>query len=102
MSYPERQPDGRGGSVLRDDTMRHVVIFLVIGAIAGWLASWIVGGEGLLTYLLSGVIGSFVGGYLFSVLKIRLPINNVWLSQIVTSTVGAIVVVLIARLIAGH
>ena len=102
MSYPERQPDGQGGSVTRDDTIRRVVVFVVIGAIAGWLASWIVGGDGLLTYLLSGVIGSFVGGYLFSMLKIRLPISNIWLSQIVTSTVGAIIVVLIARLIAGH
>jgi uncharacterized membrane protein YeaQ/YmgE (transglycosylase-associated protein family) len=101
MSIPERQPDS-GGSVARDDTIRHVVVFLVIGAVAGWLASWIVGGEGLLTYLLSGVIGSFVGGYLFSALKIRLPISNVWLSQIVTSTAGAIIVVIIARLIAGH
>ena len=87
---------------MRDDTIRHVVVFLIIGAVAGWLASWIVGGEGLLTYLLSGVIGSFVGGYLFSALKIRLPIANVRLSQIVTSTVGAIIVVIIARLIAGH
>jgi len=101
MSIPERQPDA-GGSVTRDDTIRHLVVFLIIGAVAGWLASWIVGGEGLLTYLLSGVIGSFVGGYLFSALKVRLPISNVWLSQIVTSTVGAIIVVIIARLIAGH
>jgi len=101
MKLPERESEG-GGQVLRDDTVRHVVVFLVIGAIAGWLASWIVGGDGLLTYLLSGVIGSFVGGYLFSVLKIRLPFSNIWLSQIITSTVGAIVVVLIARLIAGH
>src|SRR3954463_10158421 len=101
MKLPEREPQGTG-QVLRDDTVRHVVVFVVIGAIAGWLASWIVGGDGLLTYLLSGVIGSFVGGYILSALKIRLPIRNVWLSQIVTSTVGAIVVVLIARLIAGH
>ncbi|WP_291305230.1 MULTISPECIES: GlsB/YeaQ/YmgE family stress response membrane protein [unclassified Devosia] len=101
MGIPERQ-GGEGGSILRDDTMRHVIVFLVIGAIAGWLASWIVGGDGLLTYLLSGVIGSFVGGYLFSLLKIRLPVSNIWLSQIITSTVGAIIVVLIARLIAGH
>ena len=100
MGTPERQPQG-GGSVLRDDTVRHVVVFLVIGAIAGWLASWIVGGSGLLTYLLSGVIGAFVGGYLLTALKIRLPISNVWLSQIVTATIGAIIVVIVARLIAG-
>ena len=101
MATPQRQPDSDGGSVMRDDTIRHVVVFLVIGAIAGWLASWIVGGSGLLTYLLSGVIGAFVGGYLLTALKIRLPINNVWLSQIVTATIGAIIVVIVARLIAG-
>ena len=100
MGTPERQPQGTG-SVMRDDTIRHVVVFLVIGAIAGWLASWIVGGSGLLTYLLSGVIGAFVGGYLLTALKIKLPISNVWLSQIVTATIGAIIVVIVARLIAG-
>lgn len=97
MSIPERQPDG--GSVTRDDTVRHVVVFLVIGAIAGWLASWIVGGSGLLGFLISGVLGAFVGGYLLQALKIKLPIKNVWLSQIVTATLGAIIVVIIAKLI---
>ncbi|MEO6013725.1 MAG: GlsB/YeaQ/YmgE family stress response membrane protein [Devosia sp.] len=86
---------------MRDETIRHVVVFLIIGAVAGWLASWIVGGGGLLTYLVSGVLGAFVGGYLFTALKINLPIRNVWLSQIVTSTVGAVIVVIVARLIAG-
>ena len=78
---------------------RSIIIFLVIGLIAGWLASWIVGGGGLLTYLISGVLGAFVGGYLFSALKINLPIRNVWVSQIITATVGAIIVLIVARLI---
>jgi uncharacterized membrane protein YeaQ/YmgE (transglycosylase-associated protein family) len=98
MNVPERQ---NGGALMRDDNVRSIVIFLVIGLIAGWLASWIVGGGGLLTYLISGVLGAFVGGYLFTALKISLPIRNVWLSQIVTATVGAIIVVIVARLIAG-
>lgn len=86
---------------MRDDTVRHIVMFLAIGLIAGWLASWFVGGSGLLTYLISGILGAFVGGYLFTALKITLPIRNLWLSQIVTSTVGAIIVVIVARLIAS-
>jgi uncharacterized membrane protein YeaQ/YmgE (transglycosylase-associated protein family) len=98
MNVPERQ---NGGEIMRDETIRNVVIFVIIGVVAGWLASWIVGGGGLLTYLVSGVLGAFVGGYLFSALKISLPIRNVWLSQIVTATVGAIIVVIVARLIAG-
>jgi uncharacterized membrane protein YeaQ/YmgE (transglycosylase-associated protein family) len=98
MGVPERQQSG-GGQIVSNDTARTIVIFLVIGLIAGWLASWLVGGSGLLTYLISGVIGSFVGGYLFNALKIRLPIANIWVSQIVTSTVGAIIVLLIAKLL---
>jgi len=83
----------------RMDT-RSLVIFLVIGLVAGWLASLIVGGGGLITYLISGVIGAFVGGWLFSVLKINLNLNPI-VAQIITSTVGAIIVLIIARLIAG-
>ncbi len=100
MNMPERQQTD-GGRVLDNNNTRALIIFLVIGLIAGWLASWIVGGGGLLTYLVSGVLGAFVGGYLFSALKISLPIRNVWVSQIITSTVGAIIVVIVARLIAG-
>jgi uncharacterized membrane protein YeaQ/YmgE (transglycosylase-associated protein family) len=98
MNYPERQ-NTDGGPVLDNNNTRAIVIFLVIGLIAGWLASWIVGGGGLLTYLISGVLGAFVGGYLFSALKISLPIRNVWVSQIITATVGAIIVLIVARLI---
>ncbi len=98
MGVPEREPQV-GGGMMRDETIRHVVVFLVIGAIAGWLASWIVGGNGLLAYIISGLIGSFVGGYLLTALKIKLPIDNVWLSQIITSTIGAIIVVIVAKLI---
>ena len=45
------------------------------------------------------IIAFIVGGYLFSALKIRLPINNVWVVQIITATVGAIIVLVVARLI---
>lgn len=79
---------------------RALLIFLGIGLLAGFLASLIVGGGGLITYLISGLIGSFVGGYLFSALRIDLGIRNDLVRQIVTSTVGAIIVVLLARLIA--
>ena len=80
---------------------RAIIVFMGIGLLAGVLASLIVGGGGLITYLLSGVIGSFVGGYLFSALNINLGIRSDLVRQIITSTVGAIIVLLVARLIAG-
>jgi uncharacterized membrane protein YeaQ/YmgE (transglycosylase-associated protein family) len=77
-----------------------LLIFLAIGLVAGWLASLILGGGGLLRNLIVGVIGAFVGGWLLSAAGIVLPIGNVLLSQIVTATIGAIVVIVIARVIA--
>ena len=78
---------------------KALIIFLVIGLVAGFLASFIVGGGGILRYLISGVLGSFVGGFLLNATGINLGISNKLVSQIVTSTIGAIVVVLLARLI---
>jgi uncharacterized membrane protein YeaQ/YmgE (transglycosylase-associated protein family) len=80
---------------------RTLVIFLIIGLIAGFIASLLVGGGGgILRYLLTGVIGAFVGGFLFEALNIDLGIRNRLVSQIVTASVGAIIVVLLARFIA--
>ena len=79
---------------------KSLVIFLLIGLVAGWLASFIVGGGGLVRYLLTGVVGSFVGGWLASYFNIRLGIGNALVEQVIVSTVGAIIVVLIARLLA--
>lgn len=78
---------------------KALVIFLLIGLVAGWLASFIVGGGGLIRYLVSGVIGAFVGGFLLNAIGVNLGIKNALASQIVTSTIGAIVVVLLAKLI---
>lgn len=79
---------------------RALVILALIGLVAGWLASIVVGGGGLLRYLVTGVVGAFVGGFLLNALGVNLGIRNKLASQIVTATIGAIVVVLLARLIA--
>jgi uncharacterized membrane protein YeaQ/YmgE (transglycosylase-associated protein family) len=78
---------------------RALLVFLGIGLVAGFLASFVVGGGGLVRYLITGVIGAFVGGYLFGAMGINVG-GSPLVSQIVTSTVGAIAVVLLARLIA--
>ena len=43
-----------------------LLIFLAIGLVAGWLASLLLGGGGLIRNLIVGVIGAFVGGWLLS------------------------------------
>lgn len=83
-----------------DPRTREVVSMLVVGLFAGFLASFIVGGGGLIRYLVSGVIGSFIGGPILNALGVNLGLRNELAARIVTSTFGAIIVVLLARILA--
>ena len=78
---------------------RAIAAQVGIGVVAGWLASWIVGGSGLLQYLLTGLVRSLVGGILLERLGIDLGIRNPLAHRIATATIGAATVVLMARLI---
>ncbi|WP_305988135.1 GlsB/YeaQ/YmgE family stress response membrane protein [Roseibium sp. MMSF_3544] len=79
---------------------KSILIWIAIGIIAGWLASIIVGGGGLIRYLLTGIIGAFVGGFIFRLAGINIDLGNAYLNEIVVAAIGAVVVVLIARLLA--
>lgn len=81
---------------------RAIVLFLAVGLVAGWLASWIVGPSkwGILGTLGSGVLGSFVGGMLLNALRVDLGIKNDMAHRVISATIGAIVVVILARIIA--
>lgn len=85
---------------MSNSQLQSLIVVCVMGILAGWLASIVVGGGGLVRYLVTGIIGAFVGSYLLNALGVNLGIRNALLSQIVTATIGAIVVVLLARLIA--
>ena len=80
--------------------IKNIIIWCVIGLIAGWLASLFIGGGGLIRNLLTGLIGAFVGGFLFNLAGINVNLGNAFVNQIVVAAVGAIVVVLIARVLA--
>jgi len=74
-----------------------LLIFLGIGLLAGWIASLILGGGGLLRNLIVGVIGSVVGRYVLTLAKVELPIEYAPVRQVVTATVGAVGVGHVAR-----
>jgi uncharacterized membrane protein YeaQ/YmgE (transglycosylase-associated protein family) len=77
------------------------IVLAVVGLIAGWLSGLLLGGGGLIRNLIVGVIGAFVGGFLFhQVLNIRLNLGNAWVDQIAIATVGAVIVTILARAIA--
>ena len=76
-----------------------LIAWLVIGAIAGWLAGTFVkgGGFGLIGDIVVGIIGAFIGGWLAGVLHIHL--GNGWVTAIVTAAVGAALLLMILRLV---
>jgi uncharacterized membrane protein YeaQ/YmgE (transglycosylase-associated protein family) len=76
-----------------------VAIILVVGLVAGWLASFVVGGYGAVRYLVTGLLGAIVGSYLFAAFNMRMPIGDPLVAQIVVAAIGAIVLVLVARLV---
>lgn len=78
---------------------KAIAVQVGIGAVAGWLASWLVDGSGLLRCVITGLVGAFVGGTLLNWLGIKLGIRSPLMSRVVTATIGAVVVVLLARII---
>lgn len=78
-----------------------LLYILVIGAVAGWLAGliWKGGGFGLLWNIILGIVGSFVGGWLLGKLGVNVNIGSHAVNLIVTSMIGAIVVLFIASLV---
>jgi len=78
-----------------------LIVILVVGIFAGWLAGQVVrgGGFGLIGDLIVGVIGAFIGDWVLPRLGIHLGVGTV--SLIINATIGAILLLVIIRLIAG-
>ena len=79
--------------------IESLLVFLIVGAIAGWLAGLIVKGFGfgLLGNIVVGIVGAFIAGWLFPALGISL--GNSTLDAIVYAVIGAVILLLIIRLV---
>jgi uncharacterized membrane protein YeaQ/YmgE (transglycosylase-associated protein family) len=77
---------------------QSLIVFLLIGVAAGFLAGKIMkgGGFGLVGDLILGVIGAFVGGWVFGKLGI-LPVGLV--GTLISATAGAVIVLFLIRLV---
>jgi uncharacterized membrane protein YeaQ/YmgE (transglycosylase-associated protein family) len=74
-----------------------LIMFLVIGAVAGWIAGKLMrgGGFGLVGNIVVGVIGAFIGGYLFDALGVA---AGGLVGSLVMATVGALVLLFVVSL----
>jgi uncharacterized membrane protein YeaQ/YmgE (transglycosylase-associated protein family) len=79
---------------------QQLIITAIVGIVAGWLASVVVGGpSGLIGYLITGLIGAFVGNFVLAAAGWKPNLGNDIVDSIVTSAIGAIIVVILAKLI---
>jgi uncharacterized membrane protein YeaQ/YmgE (transglycosylase-associated protein family) len=78
------------------ETMYSILSFLLVGFLAGWLAGKIVKGSGfgLAKNIILGIVGSFVGGFLFWLLGFS---SSGFLASVVVSTVGALLTIYLAN-----
>jgi len=84
----------------------NIIAWIVLGAIAGYLAGFLVRGDeglGVIGHVVLGIVGALVGGFLAGVLFHTEPINGPFdLSSIVTATIGAIIVVVVVNAATGR
>ena len=76
-----------------------LLVFLLVGALAGWLAGVVVrgGGFGLIGDIVVGIIGAFIAGWVFPRLGFSLGTGIV--RAIVNATIGSILLLLLLRLV---
>jgi len=88
----------------RMDRTMGILAWLVVGLIAGWLASVVMrgGGYGLVGDIIVGVVGALIGGFLASqLLNIPDAVNGINFTSILIAFIGAVILIAILRLFSG-
>ena len=82
-------------------TLENIVVTIVVGLIAGFLASRVVLGKGRGWFwdIMIGILGAIIGGWLAGVLHISINVGPSILNQIIIAFAGAVLLLLIWRLL---
>jgi uncharacterized membrane protein YeaQ/YmgE (transglycosylase-associated protein family) len=95
----------RNGAILRrlptrgEKIVEAFLIWLLIGAIAGWLAGQIVRGFGfgLIGNIVVGIVGAFIAGWLLP--KLNVNIGGGYIAEIVNAVIGAVILLVVVGLV---
>ncbi len=80
----------------------NILVMLLIGAVAGWLAGIIMNSKGsLLRNIILGIVGGFVGGWIFSLLNtsIALSLGPINVGTIIVSAIGACILIFVGKIL---
>ena len=82
-----------------------ILAWIVVGLIAGWLASQVMrgGGYGLIGDIIVGIVGALIGGFLAStLLNIPDAMTGINITSILVAFIGAVILIAILRLFSGR
>jgi uncharacterized membrane protein YeaQ/YmgE (transglycosylase-associated protein family) len=82
-----------------------ILAWVVVGLIAGWLASQVMrgGGYGLIGDIIVGIVGAVIGGFLAAtLLKIPNAVNGINVMSILVAFIGAVILLAILRAVSGR
>jgi len=82
-----------------------IIAWLIVGAIAGWLAGMLVKGDeslGVIGHIVLGIIGALVGGFIAGLLTGGDYISGINITTIIVATIGAVIVVVAYNALRGR
>ena len=82
-----------------------ILAWIVVGLIAGWLASQVMrgGGYGLIGDIIVGIVGAVIGGFLAATfLKMPNAVNGINITSIVVAFIGSVILIAILRMVSGR
>lgn len=74
-------------------------VWVFVGLITGWIASFVLSGHSTVRYILMGMVGATVAGYLVQLAGIRIPIADFWYREIAVAVAGAFIAVVATRVL---
>ena len=83
--------------------LEALIITLIVGGVAGWLASVLVQGTGfgLVGDIVIGILGAVIAGYLFPQFGLELTLGGGILGAILTAFIGAVILLVVIKIIKG-
>ncbi len=82
-----------------------IIAWIVVGAIAGYLAGFLVKGDeglGIIGHIVLGIVGALVGGFLANLLLNKDMTSGINIETIVVATIGAVITVLVVGAVTGR
>jgi uncharacterized membrane protein YeaQ/YmgE (transglycosylase-associated protein family) len=79
--------------------------WIILGALAGWLAGLLVKGDegmGVIMHVVLGIVGGLIGGWIVAAITGVNPMNKLDIGSLLTAVIGAVVLVVVVNMVQGR